>query len=104
MVRVPRVEIACFEGQKGGGPGINHVRWRSKDFGLCGSVQKVREKSVETSSSGLDKLVDPLGLFVCSEIGRVSDPKVGVEMTGTSSRKGRTLIPGCQQRSKSAPK
>ena len=50
------------------------------------------------------QLVDPLGPFVGSEIGRVSDPKVGVEMTGTSSRKGRTLIPGCQQRSKSAPK
>lgn len=50
-----------FRSAKGGGPGMNPVRWRSKDFGLCGSVQKVSEK---TSGSGLNSFVDELGPFV----------------------------------------
>ena len=78
---------------------MNPVRWRSKDFGPCGSVQKVSEKSVETSGSGLNSFVDELGPFVGSEIGRVSDPKVG-----RGNDRNQLQIPGCQQRSKNAPK
>ena len=38
---------------------------------------QMREKSVETSGSGLDSFVDSLGPFAGSEIGRVSDPQSG---------------------------
>ena len=79
LVRVQRVEIACFEGQKIWGGGRRHESCPLAIKGFWSMRLSAEGEGKVGRDIGLRprQLVDPLGPFVGSEIGRVSDLKVG---------------------------